>query len=95
MSGKLNDAIGDMDIMHLKIIDRKYKQGHTILMMIDSDMIEDKPGYNLKALTTNSHWVIYEGGLNFLEVGDSKFVHFNIYIYIHGDLILLMIMFLK
>lgn len=79
MSGKLNDAIGDMDIMHLKIIDRKYKQGHTILMMIDSDMIEDKASYNPKALTTNIHWGVYEGGLNFLEVGDSKFVGFRIY----------------
>lgn len=47
--------------------------------MIDSDMIEDKQSYNPKALTTNVHWVVYEGGLNFLEVGDSKFVGFRIY----------------
>ncbi|MGE8342771.1 MAG: hypothetical protein ACN6OI_17215 [Flavobacterium sp.] len=79
VSGKLNDAIGDMDILNLKIIDRKYKEGHTILMMIDSSMIEDSPGYNVKDLTTDSHWVVYEGGLNFIDVGDSKFVGFNIY----------------
>jgi hypothetical protein len=79
ISGKLNDAIGGFDIMHLKIIDRKYKQGHTILMMIDSDMIKDKVNYDLKALTTNVHWVVYEGGLSFVDVGESKFVGFSIY----------------
>lgn len=79
LPGKMNDAIGDVDILNLKIIDRKYKQGHTILMMIDAGMIEDLPGYNIVDLGTDSHWVVYEGGLNFLEVGDSKFIHFNIY----------------
>lgn len=79
MSGKLNDSIGDIDILNLKIIDRKYKEGKTILMMIDSNMIENITSYNLKDLTTNSHWVVYEGGLNFIEVGDSKFVGFKIY----------------
>lgn len=79
LSGKLNDAIGGFDIMHLKIIDRKYKQGHTILMMIDSDMIKDKVNYDLKALTTNVHWVVYEGGLSLIDVGESKYVGFSIY----------------
>ncbi|WP_157472583.1 type VI secretion system tube protein TssD [Flavobacterium aquidurense] len=79
LSGKLNDAIGDFDIMNLKIIDRKYKQGHTILMMIDSNMIEDKVNYDLKALTTNVHWVVYEGGLSFIDVEESKYVGFSIY----------------
>lgn len=79
ISAKLYDALGDIDIMHLKNIDKKYKQGHTILMMIDSSMIEDDPGYNLKDLTTDCHWVVYEGGLNFIEVGDNKFVGFSIY----------------
>lgn len=36
-------------------------------------------GYDPMTLITNSHWVVYEGGLKFLEVGDSKFVHFSIY----------------
>lgn len=79
LSGKLNDSISEMDIMNLKIIDRKYKQGHTILMMIDSNMIEDISSYNLNNLTTNSHWVVYEGGLNLIDVGESKFVGFSIY----------------
>ncbi|MDA6070062.1 hypothetical protein NJT12_10575 [Flavobacterium sp. AC] len=79
ISAKLYDALGDIDIMHLKNIVRKYKQGHTILMMIDSSMIDDEPGYNLKDLTTDSHWVVYEGGLNFIDVGESKFVGFKIY----------------
>jgi hypothetical protein len=79
LSGKLNDSIGESDILNLKIIDRKYKEGHTILMMIDSSMIDDEPGYNLKDLTTDSHWVVYEGGLNFIDVGESKFVGFRIY----------------
>ena len=74
LSGKLNDSIGESDILNLKIIDRKYKEGHTILMMIDSSMIDDEPGYNLKDLTTDSHWVVYEGGLNFIDVAESKFV---------------------
>ncbi|TDW51757.1 hypothetical protein EV144_101434 [Flavobacterium sp. 270] len=59
-------------------------------MMIDSNMIEDMAGYDPMTLTTNSHWVVYEGGLKFLEVGDSKFVHFSIYTW---DLILNMIIF--
>ncbi|OXG09020.1 hypothetical protein B0A64_03230 [Flavobacterium araucananum] len=79
VSGKFQDAVGDTDILNLKIIDRKYKQGHTILMMIDSSMIEDKESYNPKDLTTNVHWVVYEGGLSFIDVGESKFVHFYIY----------------
>jgi len=79
LSGKFNDSISEIDILDLKIIDKKYKSGHTILMMIDSSMIDDEAGYNPKDLTTDSHWVVYEGGLNFIDVGDSKFVGFNVY----------------
>ncbi|WP_345147405.1 hypothetical protein [Flavobacterium ginsengiterrae] len=42
-------------------------------------MLEDIPDYNPLNLTTNSHWVVYEGGLNIIEVGDEKFVGFRIY----------------
>lgn len=79
LSGKLNDAINEMDILNLKIIDRKHKEGKTILMMIDSNMIKDIPEYSNMSVSENSHWVVYEGGLNFIDVGDSKFVGFRIY----------------
>lgn len=56
-------------------------------MMIDSDMIEDVSSYNPKNLTTNSHWVVYEGGLTFFDVHgnittkveQAKKVFFSIY----------------
>lgn len=79
IGAKAHDYVSNSDLLELQTINKKYNAGHTILMMIDSDMIEDVSSYNPKNLTTNSHWVVYEGGLNFLEVGDNKFVHFNIY----------------
>ncbi|MFD2940662.1 hypothetical protein [Flavobacterium notoginsengisoli] len=36
--------------------------------MIDLNMIEDVSSYNPKNLTTNSHWVVYEGGLTFYDI---------------------------
>lgn len=79
LEAKLHDYVSDSDLDELKVIDKKYNAGHTILMMIDSNMIEDIPGYNPKALTTNSHWIVYEGGLNFNTVGSNKMIGFKIY----------------
>jgi hypothetical protein len=79
IGAKAHDYVSNSDLLELQTINKKYNAGHTILMMIDSDMIEDVSSYNPKNLTTNSHWVVYEGGLNFIDVGDSKFVKFKIY----------------
>jgi hypothetical protein len=68
IEAKARDYISNSDLLELKTIDKKYNTGHTILMMIDSDMIEDVSSYNPKNLTTNSHWVVYEGGLTFYDI---------------------------
>jgi hypothetical protein len=68
IEAKAHDYVSNSDLVELQKIDKKYNAGHTILMMIDSDMIEDVAGYNPVNLTTNSHWVVYEGGLTFFDI---------------------------
>lgn len=44
--------------------------GHTNLMMIHADMIDDKSSYNFVVdIGKDSHWIVYEGGLQFFENG--------------------------
>lgn len=68
---KARDYVSNSDLLELKTIDQKYNAGHTILLMIDSDMIEDVSSYSPKNLTTNSHWIVYEGGLTFYDIHGS------------------------
>ncbi|MFD2940660.1 hypothetical protein [Flavobacterium notoginsengisoli] len=87
IEAKAHDYVSNSDLLELQTIEKKYNAGHTILMMIDSDMIEDVSSYNPKNLTTNSHWVVYEGGLTFYDihgnittnVGQAEKVFFSIY----------------
>jgi len=68
IEAKAHDYVSNSDLLELQKIDKKHNAGHTILMMIDSDMIEDVSSYNPKNLTTNSHWIVYEGGLTFYDI---------------------------
>lgn len=65
LGGRLYDHFSDSDLEHLLDIDKKFKKGHHILMMIDSNMIEDIASYSYNDIFRNSHWVVYEGGLAF------------------------------
>ena len=42
-----------------------HKAGATVLMMIDSQMFDNKVSYSLSDLFKYSHWIVYEGGLTF------------------------------
>ncbi|GAA3784591.1 hypothetical protein [Flavobacterium ginsengiterrae] len=87
LEAKLHDYVSDSDLDELKVIDKKYNAGHTILMMIDSNMIYDKISYNPIDITKNSHWVVYEGGLQLFDdtgnlisnLRSVKYIKFKIY----------------
>jgi hypothetical protein len=69
LSARIYDYFSNSDLEELQEIDKNYKWGRTILMMIDADMIEDKSGYgSLADIGNDSHWVVYEGGLQFFDV---------------------------
>ncbi|MFK7000825.1 hypothetical protein [Flavobacterium oreochromis] len=61
------DYFSNSDLKHLQDIDNKFKKGHQILMMIDSNMIENIVSYSYNDIFYNSHWVVYEGGLKFFD----------------------------
>ena len=68
ISARIYDYFSNSDLEELIKIDRSHKWGHTNLMMIDADMIDDKSSYNsLVDIGKDSHWVVYEGGLQFFD----------------------------
>lgn len=68
ISARIHDYFSNSDLEELLEIDRSHKWGHTNLMMIDSDMIDDKSSYNsVVDIGKDSHWVVYEGGLQFFD----------------------------
>lgn len=68
ISGRLHDYFSNSDLEELIEIDKKYKNGKNILMMIDADMIYNKSSYSsLVDVFNDSHWVVYEGGLVFFD----------------------------
>ncbi|AZN35341.1 hypothetical protein [Iodobacter ciconiae] len=50
------------DLPKLDEMDKSYREGKQILMMIDMDMLLDTPGYKLGDIA-QSHWIVYEGGM--------------------------------
>lgn len=69
LSGRIHDYFSDSDLKELLDIDKSYRSGNTILIMIDSSMIEDVSGYNsLIDIANDSHWIVYEGGLTFFDI---------------------------
>ncbi|WP_376777383.1 hypothetical protein [Flavobacterium covae] len=68
LGGRVYDYFSDSDLEKLIEIDKSHKLGHTNLMMIDADMIDNKSSYNsLVDIGNDSHWVVYEGGLQFYD----------------------------
>lgn len=77
LGGRIYDAFSNSDFQHLKDIDKKYKQGHKIMMMIDSNMIDNVKSYSYSDIFKNSHWVVYEGGLTFYDDKDTITTDFD------------------
>lgn len=48
-------------------MEKAYQEGAQIIMMIDMQMLEDGVSYSYADLFTTSHWIVYEGGLKFLD----------------------------
>ncbi|MET3047506.1 hypothetical protein, partial [Flavobacterium covae] len=68
ISARVHDYFSNSDLEELIEIDKSHKLGHTNLMMIDADMIDNKSSYNsLVDIGNDSHWVVYEGGLQFYD----------------------------
>ncbi len=87
LGGRIYDYFSDSDLEHLQNIDNKFKKGNHILMMIDSNMIENIVSYSYNDIFRNSHWVVYEGDLSFYDGNKKitntlsvvKFVSFKIF----------------
>lgn len=88
ISGRTADFLFDTDLRALQQIDTKYKAGKQILLMIDADMIDDEGSYySVVDIGRDSHWVVYEGGLEFFDkegnattdLGDVKSLKFQIF----------------
>lgn len=85
--GKLHDWASNSDLEDLQKIDRQYRQGHQILLMVDMSLVGGEAGYSTGDLFTESHWVVYEGGLRFENalgqptsiLDEVSKVYFNIY----------------
>ena len=52
-------------------MEKAHKEGATVLMMIDSQMFENIVSYSYNDLLTQSHWIVYEGGLIFYNAADK------------------------
>lgn len=87
LGGKLYDKYSNSDLKHLQKIESKFTEGKQIIMMIDSDMINDSVSYSYSDITNDSHWVVYEGGLKLLnkekketeDLDEVEYVSFKIY----------------
>ena len=49
-----------------------HKAGATVLMMVDSQMFDNKVSYSLSDLFKYSHWIVYEGGLKFYDAANKS-----------------------
>ncbi|MFC7419214.1 hypothetical protein ACFQNF_04925 [Iodobacter arcticus] len=50
------------DLPKLDEMDKSYREGKQVLMMIDASMLSDRSGYKLSDIA-QSHWIVYEGGM--------------------------------
>ena len=87
IGGWLYDEFSNSDLEHLQKLNKEYKWGKQILMMIDAKLISDEPSYSYADIFNDSHWVVYEGGLQLLDknkkttsnLDDVEYVSFKIY----------------
>ncbi|MDP5201509.1 hypothetical protein Q9Q97_18080 [Flavobacterium sp. DG2-3] len=78
ISARIHDYFSNSDLEELLEIDRLYKLGKTILLMIDAEMIDDKSNYNsFVSIGNNSHWIVYEGGLQFLDINKQTTIYLD------------------
>ncbi|AMC34102.1 hypothetical protein [Janthinobacterium sp. B9-8] len=64
------------DLLKLDEMDKSYREGKQILMMIDANMLSDTPGYKLGDIA-QSHWIVYEGSLSKDEIKNT--LSFEVY----------------
>ena len=69
--GGVPNEISGVALNSLEYMERAQKEGATVLMMIDSQMFDDIVSYSYKDLFTKSHWIVYEGGLKFLNESNN------------------------
>ena len=65
--GGVSNEISGVALNSLEYMERAHKEGATVLMMIDSQMFENVVSSSYMDLLTKSHWIVYEGGLTFLD----------------------------
>ena len=87
IGGRVYDYFSNSDLRHIQEIEKKFSKGHQIIMMIDAQMIKDIVSYSYVDILTESHWVVYEGGLLFFDkynkktndIDKAQFLTFKIY----------------
>lgn len=72
IGGRIYDFLFNTDLEHLQDMEKAYQEGAQIIMMIDMQMLEDRTSYSYADLFTTSHWIVYEGGLKFLDKKGNK-----------------------
>ena len=65
------DEQSNDDLYSLLKMEKAHKEGATVLMMIDSQMFDNIVSSSYNDLFTKSHWIVYEGGLNFYNAADK------------------------
>ena len=63
--GGVSNEISGVALNSLEYMERAHKEGATVLMMIDSQMFDNIVSYS--GLFTQSHRIVYEGGLTFFN----------------------------
>lgn len=69
---KWNDKNSHYDQTLLLQMEQAYQEGHKIIMLIDSKMLDDKTSYNVGDLFKNMHYIVYEGGLEFYDANGGR-----------------------
>ena len=66
-----SNEISGVALNSLEDMKQAHNDGTTVLMMIDSQMFDDIVSYSYNDLFTKSHWIVYEGGLNFYNAANK------------------------
>ena len=69
--GGVSNEISGVALNSLEYMERAHKEGATVLMMIDSQMFDNIVSSSYNDLFTKSHWIVYEGGLNFYNAANK------------------------
>ena len=69
--GGVSNEISGLALNSLEYMERAHKEGAAVLMMIDSQMFDDIVSYSYNDLLTQSHWIVYEGGLIFYNAANK------------------------